>query len=143
MSRWIGSLLLLCTFLSGAEGGFELTHRFTLKKDQPAVIEIRKDTPVTYAKEGLLTFRWTLWQNRRLVLLLDYEGFKHQYILETKFGRNTTELFLTGDYKRIDRRPFLLLTFEKFSKKERRATITAQLHDPDKRLEIKIKKPMK
>ncbi len=132
-----------CTIMYGAERAADLTHRFLLKKDQVAVVEIKKDYPSTFPKEGILTFRWTLYHNRRLVVLLDYEGFKHQYILEPKYGRNRLQLFLTGDYKRIDRRPYMLLTFEHFNTKERRALLIARFNDPAKRLEIRIKKPTK
>ena len=143
MSRSLFLLLWFCTFVYGAGGETDFSHRFKLKKDQLAEVVIKKDYAATYAKEGIVTFRWTLWHNKRLVVLLDYEGFKHQYILEPRYGRNTIEIFLTGDYKRIDRRPYMLLTFEHFDKKERRADLMAQFHDPAKRLEIKIVKPKK
>ncbi len=142
MSRAV-ILLLFSLCLQGGRGDFDFIYQFDLKKDQLAVVEIKKDYPHSFKKEGILTFRWTLFHNRRLVLLLDYEGFKHQYILEPRYGRNTIEVFLTGDYKRIDRRPFMFLTFKRFNIKTKRALLVAQFSDPAKRLEIKITKPKK
>jgi hypothetical protein len=141
MSRYAAVLLCLGTVLFAATANFGFTHRFILKKDQTAVVQIKKDYPKTYKKEGILTFRWTLYQNRRLVLLVDYEGFKQQHVLMTLYGRESVKIFLTGDYKRLDRRPFVLLTFDAFDEKKRVAKITAAFSDPQKRLEIKILKP--
>ena len=141
MNKSAATLLFLGTLLLAATANFGFSHRFLLKKDQTAVVMIKKDYPETFEKEGILTFRWTLYQNQRLVLLLDYEGFKQQHILMRLYGRKSVKIFLTGDYKRIDRRPFVLLTFEKFDQKKSVATITAAFSDPQKRLEIKILKP--
>ena len=143
MSRHLLTPFILMTFLFGGMENFDFTHLFVLKKDQTAVVEIIKDYPRTFEHEGVLRFRWTLYHNKRLVLLVDYEGFKTQYILETKYGRNTIKLFLTGDYPRVDKRPFMLLSFSEFDVKTKRAKLLAEFADPEKRLEIKIKKPEK
>lgn len=143
MSRIAALVLLLAVAAGAGNANFGFTHRFILARDEPAVVEIRKDYPVTFPKEGMLRFRWTLFANRRLVLLTEYEGFRTQYVLEPRFGHDSVRIFLTGDYKRIDRRPFVLLTLERFDTKRARAHLLAQFHDPQKRLEIRIKKPKK
>ncbi len=141
MSRVAAVSLLFATLLSAAAANFGFSHTFVLKKDETAVVEIRKDYPKTFPKEGILVFRWTLYQNRRLVLLVDYEGFKRQHVLMPRYGRRSVRVYLTGDYRRIDRRPFVLLTFESFDSKKGVAKIAAAFSDPQKRLEIKILKP--
>ncbi len=144
MNKWLWVVIVLYTsWLDAGTKNFGLIHRFALQKDQIAEVIIKKDYPKTYAKEGVLQFRWTLFQNRRLVLLVDYEGFKSQYILEPKFGRRSIRIYLTGDYKRIDHRPFVLLTFERFDRSKKRAHMLAEFSDPAKRLEIKITQPKK
>lgn len=141
MSRVAAVFLLMAVLLSAGTQNFGFTKRVVLKKDQIAEIVIQKDYPKSYAKEGLLQFRWTLFHNKRLVLLLDYEGYKYQYILEPFYGRRSVRVDLTGDYKRIDRRPFMLLTFERFDSRKRLAHFLVEVSDPAKRLEIKTKKP--
>ena len=143
MSRILLIVSVLVTLLSAGTENFDFTHLFTLKKDQTAVVEIIKDYPRTFRHEGVLRFRWTLYHNKELVLLVDYEGFKTQYVLETRYGKNTIKLFLTGDYPRLDKRPFMLLSFSDFDDKTKRAKLLTEFADPEKRLEIRVKKPEK
>ncbi len=141
MSKLFAGLLLFGAVLGANEANFGFVHRFVLKKDQIAEVIVKKDYPKSFAREGILRFRWTLFQNSRLILLADYEGFRYQYTLMQRYGRDSVKIYLTGDYKRIDYRPFVLLTFEKFDMSKKRATLLAQFSDPRKRLEIKINKP--
>ncbi len=141
MSKLFAGLLLLGAVLGANEANFGFVHRFVLKKDQIAEVIVKKDYPKSFAQEGILRFRWTLYHNDRLILLADYEGFRYQYTLMQRYGRDSVKIYLTGDYKRIDYRPFVLLTFEKFDTNHKRAVILAQVSDPQKRLEIKITKP--
>ena len=141
MSKLFAGLLLFGAVLGANEANFGFVHRFVLKKDQIAEVIVKKDYPKSFAREGILQFRWTLFQNSRLILLADYEGFRYQYTLMQRYGRDSVKIYLTGDYKRIDYRPFVLLTFEKFDMSKKRATLLAQFSDPRKRLEIKINKP--
>jgi hypothetical protein len=143
MSRILFIFFTLAALATARVENFEFRHLFTLKKDQIAEIEIKKDYPVTFPNEGILRFRWTLYHNERLVLLVNYEGFRTQYILEPKYGRRTIKLYLTGDYLRIDKRPFMLLTFDTFDTKLQQAKLLAEFSDHEQRLEIKIKKPLK
>jgi len=141
MSKLFAGLLLFGAVLGANEANFGFVHRFVLKKDQIAEVIVKKDYPKSFAREGILRFRWTLFQNSRLILLADYEGFRYQYTLMQRYGRDSVKIYLTGDYKRIDYRPFVLLTFEKFDMSKKRATLLAQFSDPRKRLEIKFNKP--
>ncbi len=143
MSRILFTLFALVTLLAARAENFDFRHLFSLKKDQVVEIEIKKDYPKTFPKEGLLRFRWTLYHNRHLVLLVAYEGFKTQYILEPRYGRKTVKLYLTGDYPRIDKRPFVLLSFNAYDAKLKRVKLLAEFSDPEQRLEIKIRKPVK
>jgi len=143
MSRSLLMVFMFATLLHGGAENFDFTHLFRLKKDQIAEVEIKKDYARTFKHEGTLRFRWTLYHNKALVLLVDYEGFQTQYILETAYGRNTVKLFLTGDYPRVDKRSFVLLSFSAFDTKTKHAKLLAEFADPEKRLEIKIIKPKK
>ena len=142
MSKFL-LIFMLMPLLSFATVDFNFEYTFHLKKDQIGEAVIKKDYPVTFPKEGVLRFRWTLYQNERLVVLVDYEGFKTQYVLEPRYGLDTIKLYLTGDYARMDKRAFVYLSFKAFDAKKRIATILAQFADPENRLNIKITKPKK
>ncbi len=120
---------------------WEYTHSFTLKKDQIVEMKIVKDYKKTFQYQGVLKFRWTLFHNDRLVLLLNYEGFKKQYILETRHKLNTIKLNLTDDYKRIDKRPFAIMKFISFDSGKQKVKMDFLVSDPSKRLEVKLVTP--
>lgn len=137
MSRFL-PLFLLATQLFAFQFKYEYKHTFVLKKDEVATINIVK-------KEGKdkqsIYFRWTLFANDRLVLLLNYDSFPRQYILQKRYKRDRVRIYLRDDYKNIYDRSYLVLKFREFDKKS--AKIEADISDKEKVLDIKFIDPKK
>ncbi len=135
MSRFF--LLIFSFFLFGSDAFWSYTYTYTLKKDQIAKIEIKKDYLPTKKSDGKLKFRWTLFSGDRLVLLVDYEGFKNQYLLEKRYKRDSIKVNLIGDYDGIKNQIFALIRFKDF--KNNKATFDVLIRDPKKRVEVRFK----
>jgi len=119
---------------------FDYTHSFNLKKDEIAKIQIIKKDYTTQPKpDGELEFRWTLYHNDLMILLVNYEGFATQYTLKKEYKRDTVRIYLLGDYENIADRVFLILKFSEYKKGT--ATIEAMIRDPRKRIEVKFIEP--
>ncbi len=132
----IGAVLLICLFLnSKILANWDYSHSFKLKKDEIATISvIKKDYKTRSKLDGKVKFRWTLYHNDLLVLLVDYEGFKTQYVLKKESKRDTVTVNLMGDYARVDQKVFLVIKFIDFDNNI--ATIDANIRDPKKRVEV-------
>jgi len=133
--------LLFCTSLFSKElVNWDYTHEFSLKKDDVAKIEIvKKEYESQSDKDGKLSFRWTLHQNKLLVLLVNYEGHPTQHVLEKLYKRDSVSLNLMGDYAQFAQKVILKLKFSDFTKN--RATIEALVYDPKKRVEVEFIDP--
>ena len=131
-------ILLLPLLLVAFKWGY--THDFILKKDQLGQIKVikRVDSSVR-----ILALRWTLYQNGRLVVLANYDGFPSQYIIQKEYKRNSIKITLRDDYAEGSKRSYLILTFKDFNDKNRTALIKAFVTDPQKRLEIEFIDPKK
>ena len=133
--------LLFCTSLFSKElVNWDYTHEFSLKKDDVAKVEIvKKEYEHQSDKDGKLSFRWTLHQNKLLVLLVNYEGHPTQHVLEKLYKRDSVSLNLMGDYAQFAQKVILKLKFSDFTKN--RATIEALVYDPKKRVEVEFIDP--
>ncbi len=143
MSRIVFIFFFLCILVEGNKNIWDFRHSFDLKKDEVCKIKVVKDYKKSFQNQGILKFRWTLFHNKRLVFLLDYEGFKKQFILETRHKLDAIKIYLTDDYKRIDKRPFGIMKFVSFDASKQKAKIDFLVSDRAKRLKIKIIKPNK
>ena len=143
MNKVIFGILCFTTFLFCKSVDIDFAHTFLLKKDQVAEVVIVKDSEKSFEQEGNLKFRWTLLQNKRLVLLVDYEGFKRQHILQTRYGLNSIRIYLSADYKKAARRDYLVLRFKSFDAKSKKVKLDMDFVDLSKRFEIKILRPKK
>ena len=116
------------------------THDFILKKDQFGKIKVikRADSSVR-----ILALRWTLYQNGRLVVLANYDGFPTQYIIQKEYKRNSIKITLRDDYAEGSKRAYLILAFKDFNDKNMTALIKAFVTDPQKSLEIEFIDPKK
>ncbi len=119
---------------------WDYTHDFILKKDEVAVIKVRKKAD---SSSRILQLRWTLYTNERLVLLVNYDGFPRQYILQKEYKRNSIRITLRDDYSLRAKRSYLILTFKDFSDNNRTALIKAFVADPNKKIEIGFIDPKK
>ncbi len=133
MSRFI--LLLIIPLLLVAFK-WDYLHKFNLSKDDVAIIKVidRKDKSVQD-----LRFRWTLFTNEGLILLVKYDGFPTQYTLEKKYKQNSIKIELRDDYKDSLNRSYLLLRFKDF--KSNKAVIEAVVSDQTKSVDIEFIDP--
>ncbi len=130
-------LLLLPFFLYAKSSFWNYTYTYSLKKDEVVNIDIKKDYLPRKKSDGKLKLRWTLFSAKRLVLLVDYEGFKNQYILEKRYKRNAVKINLIGDFVGIKNQAFALVVFRDF--KNKKATLDVKIRDPKHRLEVRFK----
>ena len=136
MSRLL-FLLLLATSLTEADSFWDYQYTYRLKKDQAVKMTVLKpDLKGERQKQSELIFRWTLYTDGRLVLLMQYEGFPTQHILERGYKRDAARLYLRDDYNREDLRSYLLIRFVEFDPKRRMATLDLKVKDPQKRVHI-------
>jgi hypothetical protein len=125
---------------SGEFKDWDYTHTFTLKKDEVAKIQIIKKEYESQPKpEGDLSFRWTIYHNKLLVVLVNYEGYKTQHVLQKLYKRDAISLNLLGDYKNLNHKVILKLKFLEFAKDK--AMIEAMIYDPKKRIEVEFIEP--
>ncbi len=104
------------------------SHEFVLKKDEFAKVVFKKhEEEKTYDKEGELFFRWTLYHNELLTLLVNYEGFPKQYILKKEYKRDALRVYLNDDYTKEFDRAYAVLRFREFENEN--ATLQVQVHD--------------
>ncbi len=114
-------------------GSADLTHDFILKKEGLANVEVIEKEDQS---KRILSFRWTLFQNERLVLLVKYDGHPMQYILQKRYKRNSIKIALRDDYKDAFKRSYFFLKFSKFDEKKKEALLKVSIHDPEKRSNI-------
>ncbi|MCH9814573.1 MAG: hypothetical protein K0U47_11605 [Epsilonproteobacteria bacterium] len=135
-------LLFFCNLYAVSTPSWDYTHTYQLKKDAVATVEItKKDYTSQVDPDGKLYFRWTLYHNKLLVLLVNYEGYPTQHVLQKKYKRDLVRINLLGDYSREGERVFLLLKFTDFEKTKNIATVKAMILDPQKRIEVKFSGP--
>jgi len=132
------SLLLLPLLLSSFS--WDYSHDFVLKKDKVARVEVVKRED---SSKRVLTMRWTLFQNDRLVLLLKYDGFPTQYILQKKYKRNSIKIALRDDYHDGFKQAIMIVTFKDFDTDKKMAHLRVSIMDPKKRIEIHFIDPKK
>ncbi len=143
MSKILATLFFSTALLFGAKGGkFDYTHTFSLKKDEVAKISvIKKDYKTSPRKESEVSFRWTLFHNHLLVILVSYEGFTTQYVLEKRYKRDSVSIWLMGDYERVGERVFLALKFSDFKVDKKIAILDVMILDRKKRVEVRFINP--
>jgi len=138
---WV--ILLICSSLFGEKvSNFQYEKIFKLNKDDIATISvIKKDYKTQSELDGKLKFRWTLYKNDLLVLLVNYEGFATQHVLQRIYKRDTLSVSLMSDYERTQDRVFLVLKFSDYDEKKKIAMIEAKIRDPRSRVEVSFIDP--
>jgi len=103
-----------------------------LKKDYPAIYKIFYNGEVY-----ILKFRWTLYKNRGLVMLYNYQNHSFQNVLYKNYQLNGYRLYITKQDKVDD--PYLMLYFRNF--KNRIAQFDILIYNPKKNIRIKLNEP--
>jgi len=129
-------LFLLLTSQALFSFKWDALHTYTLKKDQVATVQITNREDQT---KELIKFRWTLYANDRLVLLLKKGAYPNQYILQQRYKANSIKINLSDDYTDEFDRSFLRISFKEF--KDSKAKFTLFFSDPKKRFVVKYIDP--
>lgn len=127
MSKGLTLLFLLCALAFGAdEGGINWNFKdeVELKKDQNAGYEIAIDD-----KMYTLTFRWTLFVNKGLVMLYKLEKFPYQNILYKDYKLNSFKIELKNRAENAYYKPYVLIVFKDFDEKKKIATFAVLIQD--------------
>ena len=138
MRKKLFLLLLFSSLLSAFQ--WDYSHDFVLKKDEVGVIEVTKREDQS---KRLLHLRWTLFENKRLVVLVKYDDFPTQYVLQKEYKRNSIKITLRDDYSDSFKRCFLIIKFDDFSTAKKTARLEVSITDPKKIVEIKFIDPKK
>ena len=67
-------------------------------------------------------FHWTLYVDRGLVFLANYDGFNHQSILYNSFRKNSFKIRLAEEGKIRGLSPYLVVFFKNYDEKSKQAT---------------------
>lgn len=138
MSKIFLLIFTLVTLSFSLSSFWSYNHSYSLKKDKLVEIEIKKDYLPTKKTDGKLEFRWTLYKAKKLVLLVSYEGFKTQYILEKLHKRDIVNINLIGDYESVRTKAFAMIKFIDFDEKKKLANIEIKIRDVNKRMEVRF-----
>ncbi len=130
-------ILFLSSFLWGID--WDYTHLFVLKKDQIAKVKIFKSDGSKLS--GDLRFRWTLFVNEGLVLLVKYEGFPTQYVLYKKYQRDSIRIWIKKKPSKEWLASYLLIQFSDFDLKKDLAFLKVFIKDPSKDMDVSFIDP--
>lgn len=108
----------------------ELIEEFVLKKDETKTINLFVENTTK-----TLTFRWTLYKNKALVLHLNYDKNPHQFKL-TKENLNSFKIPLTFTNSTKTPTPHIILYFIDFDDYKKEAKFRYYLHRFTSQIEI-------
>jgi len=113
---------LLCVLtLYGAAPSFSVSHTISTQKDQFALFNL----------EGKpFYFRWTLFQNRGLVMHFHYDGFPYQAILYDRYRLNGFKIPIKDMIDYASETPFIYVIFTEFDGASKTARFQVHLYDP-------------
>lgn len=134
-------LLLLCDISFAKDSSiWNFQYSFNLKKDKIATVFINESDK---NKEGkslyVLKFRWTLYANKNLILLLNYMGYPHQYVLKKKRSMDRVRIKLLADGNDYNGKIYALIVFSDFNKKENSAILDVYIKDETKKIRVDFK----
>lgn len=137
------TLLLVNLAFAKNQKMWEFQHSFVLKKDQVANVYIDEINIKNKQKNStyLLKFNWVLFENGNLVLLLNYMGYPHQYILKREQALDGIKIQLLSDSWSFNSEVYALINFSNFNKNKQMAGINVYIKDRMKRVLAKFKDP--
>lgn len=101
---------------------------FTLKKDQFAKVTVKGE-----GQEHNLSFRWTLYTDKALVVHENYDRFVGQHILYTGHNQSFRKRLLSAKNSEKDV-PYALVVFKKFDEANKTAQFDLLLIDKENRV---------
>lgn len=135
MKTLFSLILLPLWLLAGFPSGYwKQNGTLELEKDQTFRFAVSSET-----MQKDLSFRWTLYKNRGLVLHLKYDGFVHQFILYTDYQRSSFKLPIKAEpEKKPEEAPYFMLVFKDFNRKSAVATLDYYLRTGDAEIDIQV-----
>ncbi len=128
MSKVFFAVLLLFGTLQAATK-WKHQYQFNLKKDQVAKVLISFRDKKISLRDGIFTFRWTLYKNRALTTFSSYQKVKSQHILYKGYKLGSFEVELVPIGSSLVDRIYLLVVFRDFDKKKGVAKIDVFIKD--------------
>ena len=114
-------VFMITTLAAIPDGYFAKEERFTLKKDQFAIYDV-DDKP--------LTFRWTLFINKGLVMHYSYDGFPYQNVLYREYKQDSFKIRLKQRPDDHMEAPYLMVLFEGMEEENGAARFSVYVFDP-------------
>ena len=147
MSKIVGLFLWVCTLsLFGAPIQYEYEHEFVLKKDEIGIVLLthkevsKKPTADNPNNEYMMKFRWTLFTNNMLTLLVNYRGYPTQYVLERKTPLKAVMIpLLPEGENRLISRTNLYIFFTEFDEHNKTAKLDVAIEDNAQRVDVEFK----
>ncbi len=142
MSKILFLILFLLSDTSFAKqrSNWDFQYSFNLKKDKIATVFINRNKK---NKEGkslyVLKFRWTLYANKNLILLLNYMGYPHQYVLKKTDLMQSVRIKLLADGNDYNGRIYAVIVFSDFDKRKNRAILDVYIKDETKKIRVDFK----
>lgn len=140
---WLVSFLVNTLF---GEDLFLYQHQFVLKKDEIGNIfinrkEVRKKATIDNPNnEYLLRFRWTLFANNTLIVLVNYRGHPYQYALEKKYPLESIIVPLLPDGENvITSQVYAKIVFTDFNQSNKAAVFDIFIKDASERIMVEFK----
>ncbi|MDD5052626.1 MAG: hypothetical protein PHO27_07845 [Sulfuricurvum sp.] len=125
------SLLLVSSLVCLQAAKLVEPKSYNLQKDQMVKILFKSE-----GQEHLLTFRWTLYTDKALVVHESYDRFVGQHILYTGFGSQSfRKRLLNSKNSELDV-PYALVVFKKFDEGAHTAQMDFFLIDREKRVVV-------
>lgn len=122
---------------------WDYVDTYKLKKDEVAKVIVDKGHEYTKESDGVFIFRWTLFINKGLVTLVNYEGFPTQHVLYRDRHRQAVKFQLLEDDALPVNRTYLMLIFSDFDEKKQIATLDVRVKDPKRRVRVEFTRPEK
>lgn len=104
---------------------------FTLQKDQTVKVMVKSE-----GQERLLTFRWTLYTDKMLVVHESFDRFVAQHMLQTGNVHQSFRHTLLNEKKNHRDVPSLLVVFKKFDEGAKTAQMDLLLIDKEQRVTL-------
>ncbi len=139
MSRIVTIFLFCILELFGAKWKYQ--YQFNLKKDQILKIKISYRDKKVSLRDGIWSFRWTLYKTGALVTFSEYQKVKTQHVLYKDFRLHSFETELVPMGSSIKDRVYLLAVFEDFDKKKSIATMDIFIKDGNTKILVDILEP--
>lgn len=120
-------LVLGAACLTGAP--WRETKSFVLKKDEEVKVLVKSE-----GQERLLSFRWTLYTDKALVVHENFDRFVGQHILYASHASQSFRKRLLPPKKSEKDVPYILVVFKKFDEGAKTAQMDLFLTDKDNRI---------